>query len=102
MLCRLDTGADMTMVPAKTIAALKLQLVTEDIVLHDATGKVRKNQRMYRADIRIPGMPETHSVGVGETTKAIVYIGLDVLNDYVSEFHGPRQRFTLTAVSRGE
>ena len=92
---RLDTGADITLVPAHTITALSLQVVTDDLELHDGTGRVSAGEKMYRADIRLGSSPATHSVGVASTKAPIVYVGLDVLNDYIAEFDGPGQVFRL-------
>lgn len=90
----LDTGADITLIPRHAIEALGLQLVTDDLELHDGTGRVSENEKMYRADIKIDGLP-LHTVGVASTGAAIIFVGLDILNDYIATFHGPRQAVTL-------
>jgi uncharacterized protein DUF5678 len=91
---RLDTGADITLVPLPAINALGLQVITDDLELHDGTGRVTSDVRMYRADVTIEGLP-VQTVGVAATEAAIIYVGIDVLNDYAATFDGPEQRFNL-------
>lgn len=91
----LDTGSDITVIPQLTVEALNLQVVSDDLELHDGTGRVSENEKMYRADIQIRGLP-LHTIGVAATKAAVIYIGLDVLNDYIARFDGPGQAFTLT------
>jgi predicted aspartyl protease len=90
----LDTGADITLIPQITIEALSLQLVTDDLELHDGTGRVIEDAKMYRADIQIGELP-IQTVGISPTDAAVIYIGRDMLSDYVAMFHGPGQSFSL-------
>src|SRR5712692_9335346 len=48
----LDSGSDITVIPELTAAALKLQLVSDDLELHDASGGVTDNAPMYVADLQ--------------------------------------------------
>ncbi len=90
----LDTGSDITLIPRGTIDALDLQLVEDDLELHDGTGAVTHNAALYRADVQIVGLP-AQTVGITSTDAAVIFLGLDILNDYLAHFDGPRQAFTL-------
>ena len=90
----LDTGSDITLVPRHTIEGLGLQLVTDDLELHDATGRTISDAGMYHARIEFGGLP-VHDLGVAPTDSAIIYIGRDVLDDYIATFDGPRQSATV-------
>lgn len=90
----LDTGADITLIPQITIDALGLQLVTDDLELHDGMGQVTEDAKMFRADIKIGDLP-VHTVGISSTAAAVMFIGRDVLADYLAAFHGPGQSFSM-------
>jgi hypothetical protein len=89
----LDTGADITMIPKHAIDALSLQIVSDDLELRDATGRVTTSAMMYFAVVQFGA--HTHSVGIGATDDAIAFIGRDILNEYVATFRGPAQVFTV-------
>jgi predicted aspartyl protease len=89
----LDTGADITLIPKHAIDALSLQMVSDDLELHDATGRVTPNATMYFAVVQF-GL-RAHLVGISATEDAIAFIGRDILNEYIATFRGPAQVFTV-------
>lgn len=93
LLALLDTGADITMIPKHAIDALSLQVVSDDLELRDATGRVTPNAMMYFAVVQF-GL-RTHLVGISATEDAIAFIGRDILNEYIATFRGPAQEFTV-------
>jgi hypothetical protein len=93
LLALLDSGSDITLLPKHTVDALDLQVVTDDVDIHDATGHVSHGVSMYMALVRFGLL--THQVSVSVTESAVAYIGRDILNDYVATFRGPAQAFTV-------
>ena len=84
----------ITLVPQHTIAALNLQLVTDDIDLRDGTGRLIPGQRMYRADIQL-GSLGTHTVGVVGTDDVVIFLGRDIIDEYIATFDAPGRAVTL-------
>jgi Aspartyl protease len=91
----LDTGADITLVPIHTVEALGLQQITDDLELHDATGGVLPDAEMYVVRVQFGGLV-THNIDIATTRAATIFIGRDILDDYVATFRGPAQTFTVT------
>jgi hypothetical protein len=93
LLALLDTGAEITLIPRHTIDALGLQIVTDDVDLHDATGRVSHGASMYLAFVDFGLL--SHEISISETESPVAYIGRDILDDYVATFRGPDQTVTV-------
>jgi predicted aspartyl protease len=94
----LDTGSDVTVLPAPTVEALKLQEITDDVDLYDGSGGVTQGASMYTADIEFEGY-RFEGITVATTNYAVALIGRDILNDFVATFDGPELQFNLVRPS---
>lgn len=93
MRALVDTGADQTFVPQRTIAALGLQLITDDLEIHDGTGKTTPGE-LYRAHLEFEGVTFTN-LAVAATDYPVVIVGRDIINGFVATFDGPAGEFEL-------
>lgn len=93
MKALVETGADQTFVPNLTVEALNLQLISDDLEIHDASGGKRAGS-LYLAHVELEGFTFP-DLPVAGSDLDVVIIGRDILNDFVATFDGPSLRFGL-------
>ena len=72
---------------------MNLQLISEDLEIHDATGG-KTPGALYLAHLEFEGHVFQH-LPVATVDYAVVIIGRDILNDFVTSFDGPSLRFEV-------
>lgn len=92
ILAILDTGADLTQIPAAIARALNLEHV-DDVPVSSAHGD-EKEKPMFVADLEFEGLRFAAASVVGDDYP-IALIGRDILNDLDSTFLGPARRFSV-------
>lgn len=84
-----DTGSDISVIPARLARDLRLPVVDEATV-HGVTGSERV--KLYSADFEIDGISvPVQAVGVGTHT----LIGRDVINRWTLVLRGPQEMLEL-------
>ncbi len=89
-----DTGADVTVLPASVVTALGLEELDEVATVSFDAGLVRRKTHAVRLVIRDLPAIEVEVVGGGEMTHAI--LGRDVLNRYRVVFDGPNLKLEIS------
>jgi len=93
ILAILDTGADLTQIPAHIAQSLSLEHV-DDVRVSSAHGD-EKEKPLFVADLEFEGLRFETASMVGDDYP-IALIGRDILNDLDSAFQGPARRFSVT------
>jgi hypothetical protein len=91
---KIDTGADMSVIPGAVRAALNLPR-SGVAKCRGARGEKWENVPTYIVRVRIAG-GQWLSIDVVETTSSYMLLGRDVLNHYVLVANGPDQIFDLS------
>jgi hypothetical protein len=89
----LDTGADMTVIPATLRKALGL-IPAESLTMRGALGETWRSVASFDVRIRVAGGPWME-IQVVESAKSYVLLGRDVLNRYILTANGPAGHFDL-------
>jgi hypothetical protein len=85
----LDTGSDISVLPARLARDLRL-LVVGEVAVHGVTGSERV--KLYTTEMEIDGVTVTvEAVGMGTHT----LIGRDVINRWTIVLRGPQQMLEL-------
>lgn len=90
--CQLDTGADITVIPNKTISSLRIPLI-KVIPVEDYQGKT-EDKEVYLA--RIFFCNREFIVKIVATPEDTGLIGRDILNQWIILLDGQEERFSLT------
>jgi hypothetical protein len=95
---KLDTGADMTLVPTKVRKLLSIP-VTSWMHSSGALGNTwRTTVPIFYIRIRVAGGTWTN-IKASETQRDYVLLGRDILNQYILTAHGPEGWFELNLPS---
>ncbi|MEW6007061.1 MAG: hypothetical protein AB1595_02755 [bacterium] len=90
--CKIDTGADMTVISENVVASLKLTPI-KIIPVRDYYGKIIE-QELYLAKLLLLNCE--FNVEIITTAEKIGFIGRDILNQWVILLDSPRKRFNMT------
>ena len=91
----IDTGADVTLLPADLVRRLRLPQV--DAITVSGFGGARQRATVHVATLTLGGRPLTARVVASNEA----LLGRDVLEHFELELDGPRARLTLWAPGRG-
>jgi hypothetical protein len=97
---KIDTGADMTIVPSSLRRSLNIKIISRGIS-RGALGEEWRSIPLFMVRIRIVGS-DWMDVMVTESPKNYILLGRDILNRYVLTAHGPEGWFELELPSKLE
>lgn len=89
---RLDTGADITLIPESIVR--QLQLPVEDTIVVVGYDQGIMDRPTFLVDMRILGQTFT-AVSVIAAARDEVLLGLDILNSFVTTLDGPAQELEM-------
>jgi predicted aspartyl protease len=89
---RLDTGADITLIPATIVSALALRV--EKIVIVAGYDGIAAERSAFLVTLEILGQ-KFSGVRVIASDRPEILLGLDILNRFVITLDGPAQRLKM-------